>query len=309
MPKSLIRGYSSALLATLAGSTVYIFSKAAFSEVSLPQFGFYWFLLAIFWNSAFALSVPEHRKFRVISKKSFKVLIWIGLIEIVATTTFYWAISVATNAAIPSFLRNMEYIFVALMGVVLLGERFVKLEFLGVILTIFGVLIISYNKDATFASFITGTSGLMVVSTVFYAIRTITAKKHIDTVTPIMLAINRAIFLFIFAAIFLFALNQSLIISRYAFFNILIGSFLGPFLTSLGQYNALKHIEASRSAIFQSTTALFVLLGAYLYFGKLPLAYQITGGLFTIIGAILLIVGRKIHFSDLYKRIYQKSTM
>lgn len=303
MAKSeLFKGYSSALLATIAGSTVYIFSKAAFSEVSLPQFGFYWFLLAIFWNSAFAVIIPEHRKFKAISKKSFKVLIWIGLIEIVATTTFYWAISVASNAAIPSFLRNMEYIFVALMGVLLLGERFAKLEIVGVVLTILGVLILSYNKDTTIAVFVTGTSGLMVVSTVFYAIRTITAKKHIETVTPTMLAINRAIFLFVFSAIFILLLKQSLVISRFAFLNILIGSFLGPFLTSLGQYNALRHIEASRSAILQSTTALFVLLGAYLYFGKLPLAYQIAGGLFTIAGAILLIVGRKIHFRGLYQR-------
>lgn len=303
MSKSLLKGYSSAFLATLAGSTVYIFSKAAFSEVSLSQFGFYWFLLAIFWNSAFAFSIPEHRHFHFISKKSFKIMVWIGLIEIVATTTFYWAIMVSSNAAIPSFLRNMEYIFVALLGVVLLGERFVKLEILGVILTILGVLIISYHKDTTFASFITGTSGLMIVSTVFYAMRTITAKKYIETITPTMLAINRAIFLFLFATIFVNALKQSLIISQYAFLNILIGSFLGPFLTSLGQYNALKHIEASRSAILQSTTALFVLLGAYLYFGKLPLPYQIAGGLFTIAGAILLVVGRRIHFRGLYKKI------
>lgn len=302
MTKSLLQGYGAALLATIAGSTVYIFSKAAFHEVSLPQFGFYWFLLAIIWNSLFALSLPNHRKFKKISKESFNILIWIGIIEIIATTSFYWAISVTTNAAIPSFLRNMEYIFVAVMGVLLLGERFVKLEIFGVILTIFGVLIISYNKDTTFLSFVAGTSGLMIISTVFYAMRTITAKKHIETVTPIMLAINRAIFLFVFSVLFLLVLKQNLSISRVAFLNILIGSFLGPFLTSLGQYYALKHIEASRSAIIQSTTALFVLLGAYLYFGKLPLAYQIVGGLFTISGAILLVIGRKIHFRGLYKR-------
>lgn len=300
--KSLLRGYGYAFVATIAGSTVYIFSKAALTEVSLSQFGFYWFLFAIFWNSVYALSIPEHRKFKPISRKSFKVMVWIGLIEIVATTTFYWAISIASNAAIPSFLRNMEYIFVTLMGVLLLNERFVRLEIFGVFLTLAGVMVISYSKETTFSSFITGTSGLMVVSTVFYAIRTLTAKKHIETVTPIILAINRAVFLFVFAAIVIIVFNQQLIISRYAFINILIGSFLGPFITSLGQYNALKHIEASRSAILQSTTALFVIVGAYLYFGKLPLHYQIAGGLFTIIGAILLIIGRKIHLNALYRK-------
>jgi drug/metabolite transporter (DMT)-like permease len=40
-----------------------------------------------------------------------------------------------------------------------------------------------------------------------------------------------------------------------------------------------------------------VLLGAYLYFGKFPVGYQIAGGMLTIAGAMLLVVGRKINFS------------
>jgi len=291
-----ITGYGFALLATIAGSTVYIFSKAALIQISLPQFGFYWFALAIVWNTLFAYITPAHQAFRHISKKSLKTLLIIGLIEIVATSTFYGAISVASNAAIPSFLRNMEYIFVALMGVIILGERFVKMEIAGVILTFIGVLIISYQKDATIISYCTGSSGLMVICTIFYALRTITAKKHIKTVTPIMLAISRAIFLLSVSVLALIILKQNLSIPLNAFLNILIGSFLGPFLTSLGQYNALKYIEASRAAIIQSTTALFVLIGAFLYFGRFPLAYQVIGGLFTIAGAMLLVVGRKIHF-------------
>ena len=38
------KGYFFAFLAVLAMSNVYIFSKAALSEASLPVFGFYWFL-------------------------------------------------------------------------------------------------------------------------------------------------------------------------------------------------------------------------------------------------------------------------
>ncbi|MDY0279941.1 MAG: DMT family transporter [Salinivirgaceae bacterium] len=289
-----IKGYGFALIATIAGSTVYIFSKAAFEEVTLPQFGTYWFSLAIIWNTIFAYITPEHRKFKSISHKSFKVLGLMGLIEIIATTSFYAAIAVAANAAIPSFLKNMEYIFVALLGVILLGERFRRLEFLGVILTFIGVFIISYKKDAALIDYFVGSSGLMFLATCFYAIRTIIAKKHIETITPTILAINRALFLFFTAFIFVIVLGQSMHISNTAFINIAIGSFLGPFLTSYGQYNALKYIEASKSAIIQSTTALFVLLGGYLYFGRLPLGYQIAGGIFTILGAILLVVGRKI---------------
>jgi drug/metabolite transporter (DMT)-like permease len=157
-----VKGYSFALLATVAVSTVYIFSKAALNEVSLAQFGVYWFSMALLWNGLFAMRSKEHRQFRPIPAKSLKILLFLGVLEIFATGALYSAIA--------------------------------------------------------------------------------------------------------------------------------IGSFMGPFITSYSQYSALKYIEASRASFIQSTTALFVLLGAYLFFGKLPAGYQIVGGTFTIIGVLLLIV-------------------
>ena len=142
----------------------------------------------------------------------------------------------------------------------------------------------------------------MLLATTVYGVRTIIAKKHIHIITPTMLAINRAIFLLIFSLIFLTILGQSIRIPTTALINIAIGSFFGPFLTSIGQYSALKYIEASRAAIVQSTTALFVLLGAYLYFGKFPADYQLAGGMLTITGAILLVIGRRINFGNFNKR-------
>jgi len=289
------KGYSYALLATIAGSTVYIFSKAAFNQVSLAQFGVYWFAMAIVWNVLYTLRSPEHRKAHPITRYSFKMLMLIGFIELVATGTFYAAIQTSENPSIPSFLRNMEYIFVTLMGVFMLRERFTRMEATGVVLTFSGAMVISYTKDATLASYLTGTSGLMLVSTVFYGFRTILAKNNIQVLTPTILAINRAVFLLVFSFIMLLLLGQELAIPGKALLNIAIGSFFGPFLTSIGQYSALKYIEASRSAIIQSTTALFVLIGAYLIFGRFPLGYQLAGGALTIAGPMLMLLARRIY--------------
>lgn len=287
------KGYAYILLATVTGSTVYVFSKAALNEVSLPQFGVYWFGLAIVWNTLYTMRSAEHRKFHEISRKSFKVLILLGLIETIATGTFYGAISVASNPSIPSFLRNTEYIFITLLGVILLRERFRGIEIAGVILTITGAFVISYHKGGSLNSYLTGSSGLMLICTSFYAARTILSKKFIQTLTPTMLAINRAIFLMSLAIVLLAFNGQSLKIPSGALVSIIIGSFLGPFLTSIGQYSALKYIEASRAAIIQSTTSLFVVLGVFLYFGQLPMAYQIAGGLLTIGGVVVLMLGRR----------------
>ncbi|NLO68397.1 MAG: DMT family transporter [Bacteroidales bacterium] len=288
-----IRGYGYAFLATTAGSTVYIFSKAALNEVSLAQFGVYWFTMAILWNSLFTLRSAEHRRLPKLSGNMIKVLITIGLIELVATGSFYMAISISENPSIPSFLRNLEYIFVTLMGVILLGERFVGIQKIGVVLTFAGAMVISYQKGGTPASYLSGSAGLMLVSTLFYGIRTITVKKNIQRVSPTILAINRAIFLLGMATVLLLVWQQNLKIPGSALLNIMAGSFLGPFLTSLGQYSALKYIPASRAAIIQSSTALFVVLGVFIYFGRLPMLYQVIGGLLTVAGVILLFKAKR----------------
>ena len=125
--KPATRGYLYAFIATICGSLVYLFSKAALNEVSLPQFGFYWFLIAIFFNSLMAIHPRGGFSVRNLTKADYRTLLYVGLIEIVATTSFYAAIAISDNPAIPSFLRNLEYLFVALFGIVLLSERFGKI--------------------------------------------------------------------------------------------------------------------------------------------------------------------------------------
>ncbi len=282
------QGYLYALIATICGSLVYLFSKAALNEVSLPQFGFWWFLTAILWNSMMAAHPRGGFRIKSFTRRDYQTLLYIGLIEIVATSSFYAAIAVSPNPAIPSFLRNLEYLFVTVFGFVLLGERFGKVALAGAILTLSGAFIISLRTTSA-DSFFTPAAGLMLLSTSFYAVRTITAKKHIREISPVVLAINRAIFLVSFALVFMIAERHTFTIPTHAFLYILAGSFVGPFLTSIFQYSALKYIEASRAAIVQSTTGLFVLVGAFLIFSKLPTPVQIAGGIASMAGVVLMI--------------------
>ncbi|MHC1774544.1 MAG: DMT family transporter [Lentimicrobium sp.] len=283
------RGYLYALIATICGSLVYLFSKSALYEVSLPQFGFYWFLTAIFFNGLMALHPRGGFSVKTLTRADYRSLLMMGLIEIVATSSFYAAISISVNPAVPSFLRNLEYLFVTLLGIWLLSERFGNFAKAGAMLTIAGAFIISSNFTS-FDSLLTGTSGLMLVSTSFYAVRTTLAKKHIREIRPVVLALNRAIFLLLFALTFMISQRHSFNIPLSALAWIVAGSFIGPFLTSIFQYSALRYIEASRAAIVQSSTGLFVLTGAFLIFGNLPATLQIFGGILTMAGVVLLMI-------------------
>ena len=93
---------------------------------------------------------------------------------------------------------------------------------------------------------------------------------------------------YLFFLIFLF------LIPLKALYAIIIGALLGPFLTAYAGYNALKYIDASKKAVLSSSKSLFVLLGAYLYFGVFPKEFQIIGGLITVIGVLLMSFGKMI---------------
>jgi len=277
------RGYLYALIATICGSLVYLFSKAALNEISLPAFGFWWFMLALFWNTLFALHPKGGFSVRLFTRHDYHNLLLIGIFELAATVSFYIAIKITDNPSVPSFLRNLEYLFVTLLGILLLSERFNIKTGAGAILILAGAFVVSFRGTDSLG-FMNATALMMLISTSLYAVRTILVKKHIGEMAPVVLAINRAIFLFLFSLLFIFISGDSIQIPLKAFLNILAGSFVGPFLTSIFQYSSLKYIPASRTAIIQSTTGLFVLAGALLMFGSLPTPVQVTGGLITITG-------------------------
>ena len=54
MKSNTVKGYLFALIATLAFSNVYIFSKAALNEVHLAQFGIYWCAIGVIFSLLFA---------------------------------------------------------------------------------------------------------------------------------------------------------------------------------------------------------------------------------------------------------------
>lgn len=284
----ILKGYLFVFIAVIATSNVYIFSKAALNEIHIAQFGFFWYGMALLWNTIFSAASKKIRLIRALDKKYFLLLFIIAMIEIASVTMFFMAINIMANPAIVSFIGNVGPIFITILGILILKERFSIVETIGMALTLAGVFIISFKSGSDL--FIKGT-WLVILSSLCFSVKIIIIKSYIKKIDPTILAINRSLYLFIFALIMMIYYSNTFIISSNALLNIFIGSLLGPFLTTLSNYWALQYIEASRASFLGSTKSLVVLLGAYLYFGTLPLSYQISGGIVTILGVILISSG------------------
>ncbi|REE82187.1 putative membrane protein [Lutibacter oceani] len=287
-----VKGFLWALISVIAVSNVYIFSKAALTEVSLAQFGVYWFSFGLIWILIYGIYKNVFKSFKELSGTCYLVLIFLGFIEVIGTYYFFKAIHTISNPTIVSFIGNISPVFIIILSFILLQERFSKIEFVGMILALLGAFIISYKPNTNFKNMFINGSQYVLYSSSFAAISAVIIKKKIKKINPIILTVNRSLFLLIFSILALNFLNDSLVISTRAVRNIFIGSLLGPFLTVISGYLALQYIPLSRRAIIASTKGLFVLLGSYLYFNQFPPVIALAGGIVTILGLLLIALGR-----------------
>ncbi len=288
MKPEAIKGYFFALVATLAFSNVYIFSKAALNEVHLAQFGIYWFAIGTALSLVYATWNKKLKQIKTLTKKQIKILVILGFLEILTTTSFFLSINIIPDPSVTSFLGNMYPVMLALGGVFLLKEKFGWIEIIGALLALTGAFIISYSGGTTLKTlFIKGT-GIVFINAILATTASLVVKVHVKKLSPELLNLNRVVWLLLFSAIVFMSTGESVIIPFSAFKNIAIGAILGPFLAVLTVYYSFNYIEASRSSVVQSLKGIFVLIGAYLVFNTLPLRHQLIGGLITVIGVLIM---------------------
>jgi drug/metabolite transporter (DMT)-like permease len=289
---SSVKGYLFAIVSVIAVSNVYIFSKAALTEVSFPQFGSYWFGFGLIWILIFTAFRKSFYVFKKISIKNYLTLSFLGVFDILSTYFFFKAIHTISNPSIVSFIGNISPAFVISLSILLLKEKFNKLELLGVFFALSGAFIISYKGNTAMGSMFIDGAQYVLFGSIIGSINMVVVKKNIKNIPPIVLTVSRTSFLLIFSLIAMISMQKSFEIPQTALKNIFIGSLLGPFLTVIAGYLSLQYIPLSRKAIIGSTKGLFVLFGSFLYFGNFPKPIAIIGGLVTILGVLLIAFGK-----------------
>ena len=282
------KGYLFALLATVSFSNVYIFSKAALNEIHLIQFGFYWFLIAMILNLLWSAKTGKLSQIKQLKWPQLKIIGILGVLEILTNTSFYLSIHIIPDPAVTSFLGNLYPVILTLGGVILLRERFSWIESAGVMLALAGAFIISYAGGSSLKNmFIPGTL-IVLINAILASSASLIGKVNIKKLSPELITLNHTVWLFVFSAVLMGITGKSFAIPSTAMFNIVIGSFLGPFMGVLMIYYSFRYIEASRSSIVQSLKGIVVLAGAWLYFGTLPLPHQVWGGILTVAGVLVM---------------------
>jgi len=284
-----LKGSLIALLATLTFSNVYVFSKMAMRDVSLASFGVLWFGIALMWNSLYNWYTKKPVSFKALPKASKRTLLLIAGSELIATSAFFLAIQLTPNPTIVSFLANTSPVFVIALGFFFLKERFSYSEISGIGLTVIGVGLINYTETGFQLKELNSSASLATFTfALFYGISLVLAKSQIRTLPSSMITLYRNVALWLGFILYNLYLNDLPHYSTDSLFYIFIGSLFGPFLGTILTFSALNHLEASKVTLIITSRSFFIILGAFIFLGILPSQNQFIGGLFTIIGIIVI---------------------
>jgi drug/metabolite transporter (DMT)-like permease len=292
MNRQQTNGYIYALGASLALAASFVFSKSVLNHLDMLQFGLLWFSMGIIWNSIWFVTRREYRKVNGKFWQKTGVALLIAVLEGVATGLFYMAIKAMENPAVVSFIGNIGPVFVTLMGILLLGERFGRLQVLGIVITIMGVFVINY-REGGFAGFIDPGSVYVISAAFLFSLATIAGRRLHKLLIPGYMSLIRSFLLAIVMALLFFKSGEMAELSLSIWKDLALGSLLETLIVIVFAYQALKLIEATKTSLIISTKGVWTLVLAWIFLGVFPTWMQLTGGLLTLLGVWLITWTRK----------------
>ncbi len=276
----------------LTNSATYIISKLLLNELSLMVFGIWWFGLGMIWNGLNVSRKWKNRTLIVPSRRAWPWLMWIGLIEVIATFSFFTAVRLSPNPSIIAFLNNLAPVFVIILAVIFLGERIAAADFLAFAITLGGAVLITGEALLKPTLLFRSGSGFILISAMLYAVSTVSMKRNVGILDASLVTFNRSVLMF-FASWIGFMVQGGSLQIRPGLWPLLVpGSVMGPFLTVFLTYSALRYIDASRVSVISTGRMFFVLIGTWLVFGVLPALHQVWGGIMIVVGIWMLTLGK-----------------
>ena len=286
-------GHMYAFAAALALSGSFIFSKSALNNLTMVHFGLVWFSLGIVWNGGWFFFRREYRKLKDDTLSKTLLALAIAILEGAATWLFYMAIKEMENPAVVSFIGNIGPVFVTIMGITLLRERFLGSQLTGIIITIIGVFVINYRSGG-FAGFYDPGSIYVILASLLFAAATILGRWKQKLLEPGFMSLIRTILLALLMGILTLRSGNFPELNTSLWRDLALGSFLETLLVIVFAYRSLKLIEATKTSLIISSKGVWTLILAWIFLGVFPSWVQLSGGLLTLVGVWLITWDRKV---------------
>lgn len=279
-----IKGVLLSFLSALLLTAVFLFSTLAQRTLSGPPFLFWWFALAL---PALFLLRPAAGSWKDLWRRHWRFFLAYNLIEAAGNILFFYLLRVI-QPSILSFFFSLTPIFGALCAYFYLNERLSALEQAGGILSMGGVIFI------TWASPEVGTllAALALLMTLLYAFNNVLVKRWIHDVPPSAVISARIVFQALFFTGLLLVFGGFRWPSGREMIFITLGTLSGPAFGMYTVFVALQYLKATQLFLIRNLQPFFVSMAAALFLHQALTMRQLTGGA-AIIGGVFLMLAAK----------------
>lgn len=279
-----VKGIVLLLSGTVCLSLIPIIAKLALMEVPSLHFSASWMIGGGLWSALWALRKGVTEPIQVI-RQGWKPLVLTGFFAS-GWVFFYFSGLSRLDPAVATFLINSRILWALIIGVVFLHERYTVSQTMAIAIVAAGVVTVFLDADSGVE-----TAGMlfMVVAAVFYVLTNTTVKRG-----AMRFGVELSLFArFFFPAIVLIVASvvSGIAVSWLTPRNvslILGGSLVGPFLSFLLIFSALKYLDLALHTVFQSIAIALTAVLTFVVFGTVPSVSRLLGGTLIVVGIVFL---------------------
>jgi drug/metabolite transporter (DMT)-like permease len=276
------------LLAVIFWGTSFVATKTLLHEINPLTIIILRLIIASILLTAIALSMKRNFSLNLKSHG------WIFILALVAV--FHLWIQVTglqfTTAANTGWIIGTAPIFMAIMGLIFFKEKITLIRLLGIILAIFGLLLLFGKGDITRIGLIENKGDLLVLGSAFtWGVYSTVNKKISLSYSPLM----TILYLFLMMAIIIvpFNLDQETIDSvlHLSLLGWLMVLFLGLFCSGVSYViwaQALRDMESAKVGAFLYLEPLVTVVTAWFFLSEEITFLMIISGLLITIGVIIV---------------------
>jgi drug/metabolite transporter (DMT)-like permease len=265
MNKNVLIGFL-LILVSLVWAGSFIVVDSVTKEMDPVDLGFLRFLVA---TPLMFLLVVFRKKQLTIPKKELPWLLILGLTGVTLLYLFQFLGIHFTNAPTASVLINTNVIFIAILSGVFLHEALTKKRSAGIVLSFVGVFVIMFSdivqEEMTFDNLFFIGGVLMLLSAFCWALYSLVGKRLLKTYDEFVItayAFGFGTLCYIpFVFLHLGPMLQQTSVSGWL--SVLYLALFCSLFGYLGWYYALKHIDASKAAVFLNFIPLFTILMSF----------------------------------------------
>ncbi len=272
------QGIIYAVLSALALGTGFVTIKMLLVFLPLASLLFWWFGSAALILFLIILVRPDIEFFAKI-RKEWKTALVVAFLGVICAVMFFASLTMLESSLF-AFIMRLATMTTLLLGVMLLKERFTKIEIVGAAIALIGTLLLTYSPGVGVSlSMLFGIMAAIVIG-----IQDFLWKVFVKNTHPITMNFYRTLAIAVSLLLYVQSTSSLVLVPKGQIVFLIFAVILSPVVGVALLIAAMSRLDVSKVVTIRNLEPFAVIIYAYAFFRTLPTPAEMLGGTFIVIG-------------------------